>query len=145
MFHFLLGWGFLFGSGLVDFFFWPFFLCSDITGRLEFSSWIWWCNSGGRVPWEVFHGGFLDGVGLRGATGHFLSYYVPFRHLLVSFLVKFFHYCSRPFLLCYVWDGNMHLCLSQGCIFFPVWCSIRGYFPELRCKISCLWLTEHSV
>ena len=101
----VLGWGFLFSSRLVDFLFWPFFLCRDVEERLGFSPWTWWCASGGSVPWGTFHGGFLDGLGLRGAKAHFLSYFAPFRHLLVRFSSKFFRYCSRsfPFMLCVKW------------------------------------------
>ena len=65
--------------------------------RLEFSSWIRGCDSGGIVPWEAFHGGFLDGLGLRGAKGQFSSYFAPFRHLLVRFLVKFSTIAAVPF------------------------------------------------
>ena len=94
----VLGWGFLFSSGLVDFFFWPFFLCSGIVERLEFSSWIWWCDSGGSVPWEAFHGGFLDGLGFRGAKGHFFLFYPPFRHLLVGFFFFLINFSIFMFL-----------------------------------------------
>ena len=129
----VLGWGFLFSGGLVDFFFWSFFLCSNIMERREFSSWTWWYISGGIVPWDIFQRVFLMGWGCRGAKGHFLSYFAPFRHLLVSFSNKvfFFFLLLQPSLFpCYVRDGNMHLCISQGCIFFPVWCSMRGLFPR---------------
>ena len=103
--------------------------------RLEFSSWIWGYDSGGIVPWEAFHGGFLDGLGLRGAKGHFLSYYAPFRHLLVSFSSKIFPYCSCSFssMLCVEWiyalvpiPGVYILpCLVQYAWFIPPNCVVK--------------------
>ena len=126
------GWGFLFSSGLVDFFFWSFFLCSNIMERLEFSSWTWWCNSGGIIPWEIFQRVFLTGWGFRGAKGHFLSYFAPFRHLLVSFFNKVFPLLQPSLfsMLCVEWvyalvpiPGVYILpCLVQYAWFIPTNC-----------------------
>ena len=113
--------------------------------RLEFSSWTWWCDSGGSVPWETFHGGFLDGLGLRGPKGHFSSYFAPFRRLLVRFLVKFSIIAAVPFFYAMCGMGICTCAYPGG-----VYSSLSGavcvvYSHELRSKISCLWLTEHSV
>ena len=109
--------------------------------RLDFSSWIWWCDSGGSVPGETFHGGFLDGWGSGGPRVNFCHISLPSAISWFVFPVKFFLIAAVLFLFMLSLEWVYSLSAVPGVHIFPFLVQY-AWFISTNCVAKLGWRSD---